>query len=437
MRRDGDRRRYAVAYLCSILIHAVALVLVVLFVVHAILNDTAPEAAYAPDTTIEVTPPSAPPTRAPSPMPSRAPLHMPRPPRPRPVAVLHPAPHELAHIVKHAPPQPRAHPLATAPPSAAPVRLASVATAAPTQAPTVAPTVAPTAAPTIRPTVEPTAPPTPEPTARPTVEPTAPPTARPTVEPTAPPTAAPTARPTIVPAAPHATIAPVVAHVASVGPSPHAGPVGGPADGTASRALGGAGSAVRAPGSPAAAPAAPAAPHAAASAPAGPDLTSLNARMRAALPTAPVDATKHYDLGGYHTDRVLDAYEASLAPPLEVLLKTFGLIYTKRTAAQADSIAYVYERTRVLGVEVCRAYTIVEHPLRVAGPNADHIGPAGQAMSGRPSAVDFPGPLPDLKPEISTEVVPCNAKGMIPVVPGSMTSPAPRRPGLETPSPAP
>jgi hypothetical protein len=149
--------------------------------------------------------------------------------------------------------------------------------------------------------------------------------------------------------------------------------------------------------------------------------------MKALLPTGPGGGMAPVDMGSYQTNRVLDAYEASLAPPLEILLKTFGLIYTKRTASQADSIAYVYERTRVLGVEVCKAYTIVEHPLREPPPNADHLGPTGQAMSGRPSALAFPGPLGDVKPEITTEVVPCNAKGMIPVVPGTMRSPAPRR----------
>jgi hypothetical protein len=149
-----------------------------------------------------------------------------------------------------------------------------------------------------------------------------------------------------------------------------------------------------------------------------------------------VATTKHYS-GAVDTESILDAYERALAPPLEILLKTFGLIYTKRTATQADSIAYVYERTKVLGVEVCRAYTIVEHPLRTAGPNADHLGPAGVPLAGHSSAIADPGPLRDLKPEVSTELVPCNAKGMIPVAPGSMTSPAPRHPELATPSPAP
>jgi hypothetical protein len=162
---------------------------------------------------------------------------------------------------------------------------------------------------------------------------------------------------------------------------------------------------------------------------AGPGLGSLNDRLRAALPTAPVATMKRYDLGENPAGNALDAYEQSLAPPLAILLKTFGLIYTKRTATQADSIAYVYERTRVLGVDVCRAYTIVEHPLRSVPPNPDHIGPI--------AAPTLPGPLRDVKPEITTDVVPCSAKGMIPVTPGSLTSPAPRHPDLGLPSPEP
>ncbi len=160
--------------------------------------------------------------------------------------------------------------------------------------------------------------------------------------------------------------------------------------------------------------------------PPGPGSASLNDRLRAALPSAPAASLKHYSLGGYQTDRVLDAYEAALEPPLEILAKTFGLVYTKRTAYQADSIAYVYERTHILGQEISRAYTIVEHPLRSVAPNPDHLGPAA------PAAV---GPLRDEKPEISTQVIPCNRKGMIDVVPGSMTTPAPRHPDTTPPSP--
>ncbi len=125
------------------------------------------------------------------------------------------------------------------------------------------------------------------------------------------------------------------------------------------------------------------------------------------------------DAGGYTTDRVLDAYEAALAPPLEVLAKTFGLIRVRRTLTQADSIAYVYERTRNLfGQEVCKAYRITEHPQRPPTTYSTHTGPG---------AVDFPVPLADVKPTVETVEVSCNDAKMQAVAPGTLTTPAPRR----------
>jgi hypothetical protein len=162
-----------------------------------------------------------------------------------------------------------------------------------------------------------------------------------------------------------------------------------------------------------------AAPSAAPSA--GGSLANLNERMRAALPTAPTATMRPVNLnGGYNSDGVLSAYEAALAPPLEVLAKTFGLIYTTRTISRADSVTYVYERTHspILGHDICRAFKITEHPLR----EAEHpVLPVG------PGVVAFPGPLRDVKPELERVEVPCNAKGMIEVVPGSLKTPVPRR----------
>jgi len=437
VRRGSDRRRYAAAYAWSIFIHAVALVLVVLYVLHALLAGTASDASLEPDTTIAVIPPS--------PAPTHAPTAPPPPPAPRRIArvpVPPPPHHELARLVPRAPSQPSAAPVpTTAPATPAPRRIARVMplpTAAPTQQPTLVPqpSAAPTARPipeaTARPTPEATERPTPQPTVAPTAAPTLPPTPAPTVPPTAAATAAPTERPTAAP-----TERPASAPTArpTSGPKPGAAPSPGnggarSANPTARPGAAVAPAAVSPTGSPAAGGGAPGPATPLPERSASPSLAALNDRLRAALPTGPAGGYSHVDLGGgYRTSRVLDAYEAALAPPLEILLKTFGLIYTSRTAAHADSIAYVYERTRVLGVEVCRAYTIVEHPLRVPGPNADHIGPV--------SAPTLPGPLPDLKPEITTETVPCNAKGMIPVAPGSMTSPAPRHPDLASPSPAP
>jgi hypothetical protein len=126
------------------------------------------------------------------------------------------------------------------------------------------------------------------------------------------------------------------------------------------------------------------------------------------------------DVGAFDANRALDAYEAALAPPLEILAKTFGLIYTTRTVTHADSVAYVYERTHdLLGREVCRAYRITEHPQQSVTPPPNHLGPG---------AVEMPAPPRDEGPDVETVDVSCNAAGMIPVVPGSLTSPVPRHP---------
>jgi hypothetical protein len=155
--------------------------------------------------------------------------------------------------------------------------------------------------------------------------------------------------------------------------------------------------------------------------PAAPGLGSLNDRLRAAIPTKPTAGMQHVDLGnGYSANRVLDAYEAALAPPLEILAKTFGLIYTTRTIGRADSVEYVYERTHsvLLGHDICRAYRIVEHPLRPVDKAPD---------VSKPGAVSFPGPLRDVKPEMETVDVSCDDKSMIKVEPGSLKTPVPRR----------
>jgi hypothetical protein len=155
-------------------------------------------------------------------------------------------------------------------------------------------------------------------------------------------------------------------------------------------------------------------------APSSAALASLNDRLRAALPTKPTAGMQHVDLnGGYSPGSVLDAYERALAPPLEILAKTFGLIYVTRTQTRADSVAYVYERVHgLLGKDVCRAYKITEHPLRDVEKPPDYS---------KPGAVSFPAPLRDVKPDIETVEVPCDDKGIIKVEPGSLKSPVPRR----------
>jgi hypothetical protein len=455
----GDRRRYAIAYAISIFIHAVALLVLAVLVLQAIEAGGEVESAL-PDTTITVE------TQTPDPAllrPSSRPVHVarirvapvpaPRPrtavkPRPKP-----PVPHELAHIAHKAPPQPTPLPapvvaetLPSAPPLPRPTSAPTVAptqrpTVAPTQRPTVAPTERPTIAPTERPTVAPTERPTIAPTERPTIAPTerptiAPterptiaPTERPTIAPTEPPTSAPTQRPTAAPTAvavrPTAAPSPIAtARVAAVAPRP-AGTRAAEGATTAPARVAHTAVPVTAPAAPAAPPAAAAGDaQSAATAPAGeatraPGLGSLNDRLRAALPTKPTAGMQHVDLGsGYTAGRVMDAYEQSLAPPLEILAKTFGLIYTTRTLLHAGSVAYVFERTHILGHEVCRAYQITEHPQRTPTLQADH------AIVAIPQ---FPGAKqPDLKPEKDIIIVPCDSSSIIPVPLGSITTPVPR-----------
>jgi hypothetical protein len=437
----GDRRRFAVAYLCSILIHAVALVLLAAFVLRAMLEGGAPESVVA-DTQLSIRTETAPPVSSPPPVVIRtAPVARPRivqipvPPRPRAKSVptVPPLPRELARIVPNATPQPPSPPPVNVP---EPLPPTPVATARPTVAPTVRPTteptlsptpeptVRPTPEPTVRPTPEPTVRPTPEPTVRPTPEPTPEPTVRPTPEPTQPPTAAPTVAPTARPTARPTTAPTEAATAVAERSSPHPAAVAAAPGPAAARP---APPRVVIPATPLPAPVHVAvalttpSPSPAPTATTGTTgLGSLNDRLRAALPTKPTAGMQKVDLGsGYTTNRVLDAYEAALAPPLEILAKTFGLIYTTRTLTHADSVEYVYERVHgLLGKDVCRAYKITEHPLRPVDSPPD---------VSKPGALTLPGALRDVKPDIETVEVSCDAPGMIKVEPGSITTPVPRR----------
>jgi hypothetical protein len=392
----GDRRRFAVAYLCSIVVHGIALLLLALFVLRVLVEGGAPESVIA-DTRIIVRTETAPPVPV---------------LRPRPVATVKPkppVPRELARIVPKATPQPP-----TPPPAVIVERLlpTPVPTVVPTVLPAVAPTVRPTVAPTVTPTVAPTVRPTVAPTIRPTPEPTARPTPEPTPEVTSPPTAIPTARATLAPSPAATAVAerPAAAPAAAISAAPAS-----PAPARVAIAA----TPLPAPVHVAVALVPPtAAPSAA---PSGGALARLNERLRAALPTTPTATMAPVNLnGGYSSDGVLSAYEATLAPPLEVLAKTFGLIYTTRTISRADSVTYVYERTHnvILGHDICRAFKITEHPLREAYHPTAPVGPG---------VVEFPGPLRDVKPELENVDVPCDAKGLIDVVPGSLKSPVPRR----------
>ena len=144
----------------------------------------------------------------------------------------------------------------------------------------------------------------------------------------------------------------------------------------------------------------------------------MNDRLRQLSRGGPVDySMKRVDLGNDVSQRVLDAYEKALAPPAEILARTFGLLWTTRTLVHADSIAYIYERTRdILGREVCKAYRVTEHPLQASPRTFD------------PSKAQFPGPLPNATPLVETVELRCDDPHMQPVVPGSLKSPVPRHP---------
>jgi len=119
--------------------------------------------------------------------------------------------------------------------------------------------------------------------------------------------------------------------------------------------------------------------------------------------------------------RARDAYEAALAPPLEILAKTFGLIRVARTMVVADSVAYVYERHHTPFGDRCLAWRVTEHPEPQPTPWHD------PAIGAPPP--NFPPGAPDLKAVVEKSVeVDCNDKRMQAVAPGSLTSPVPRHP---------
>jgi len=144
---------------------------------------------------------------------------------------------------------------------------------------------------------------------------------------------------------------------------------------------------------------------------------SLNDRLKGLNGAGPVDYTpkrvKVTDPNDQR-DRIVAAYEASLAPPPEILAQAFGLIRMSRTAAHADSISYVFERGTFLGLPICKAYKITEHPYT------------------RPAVDLSRNPLGDTGRQIAkadieiVNIYPCDESKYVPVKPGSLTTPVPR-----------
>jgi hypothetical protein len=428
VQRDDDdaRRRWFRAYGLSLIIHALGLfffVLVALFW-NVELPDQASSAtgdliridvaqSPVPTATGRVAPKPVPtvepPVKTPVPAIAVAPVipirHIvPTPP---------PRPHELSRNVAHAPANPTTAPAAPA---------TVLPTTEPTRVPTAAPTLLAieTPVPTAPPTIAPTRPPTTAPTAPATVSPTIAPTIRPTVAPTAAPTPAPTARPTAAPTA-RATAPSTAAPTAVAVRAPEVARAPGPGATHAAESNGrGAGSpAPHATAAGSGTSAAPrSAPAGAATAPIATENASLNDRLRSLLPHGDVDYTpRRVDLGSRDdfAKRVEAAWEAGLAPPPDILAKTFGIIWQKRSAVAPDSVSYVFQRTTIAGIGVCKAYKVTEHPY-VAGP------PDLRTQTVQIGARTAP-------PDVSiVTIVPCSEKAYDPVEPGSLKTPVPRHP---------
>jgi hypothetical protein len=130
------------------------------------------------------------------------------------------------------------------------------------------------------------------------------------------------------------------------------------------------------------------------------------------------------------------AYDARLAPPPDILRRTFGFIYQRRTAGQPDSIAYVYDTYKIGPIRMCKAWKIIEHPY-VAVPEVGAVG--GSAGIG--GAVARPATSTDIRHdnggegEAQTVQFPCTEKSYTPVTPGSLATPLNRHPDLP-PEPA-
>ena len=340
-----------------------------------------------------------------------------------------------------------------APPSTAPVPQPS--SVAPTQAPTVAPTQAPTAAPTAAPTLAPTLAPTAAPTLAPTAAPTQAPTAAPTQAPTTAPTQAPTAAPTLAPTT-ASTAAPTAASIAAATPAPaarvrNAAPLrpslGASANRTAVTAgpVAGAAQLRGAPSSSAAhSPAAPstqvlpsrqhAAPSDNAPVTPGAALANLNDRLKHLSADGNVDYTpKRIKIGDGQSvfDAAVLAYEERLRPPLDILKRTFGLIYERRSAGHADSVSYVYDTYAFGPITMCKAWKIIEHPnqvIREVGAASHSAAIGGAVVTNANSAVvrhDNGGAA-----DISTVQFPCSPKTYVAVPRGSLVTPVPRHPDL-------
>jgi hypothetical protein len=161
-------------------------------------------------------------------------------------------------------------------------------------------------------------------------------------------------------------------------------------------------------------------------------LGSLNDRLKNLNVGGEVDyRPKRVAIGDAQSvlDAAVAAYEARLAPPPDILSRTFGFIYERRTAIRPDSIAYVYDTFRIGPITMCRAWKIVEHPnqtVHEVGPVAGSAGIGGGVATNANSSVvrhDNGG-----EAEVQTVVFPCTERTYTAVRRGSLTAPLPRHP---------
>lgn len=136
------------------------------------------------------------------------------------------------------------------------------------------------------------------------------------------------------------------------------------------------------------------------------------------LPHGPVNSIKGYGPAAIDPAEAAADWEKLVAVPADVLARTFGLIRRTRTLVHADSVAYVFERTKDLfGREICRAFRITEHPPPTPPPRFDPKNP-----------LVFPDRNPNQRPITEYVNVSCDDPSMRKVVPGSLATPAPRQP---------
>jgi hypothetical protein len=162
--------------------------------------------------------------------------------------------------------------------------------------------------------------------------------------------------------------------------------------------------------------------------------TILNDRLKRLTGEGNVDYTpKRVAIGDAQSvfNDAMSAYEARLAPPPDILRRTFGYIYRPRTTSAPDSLTYVYDTYAIGPVTVCKAWKIEEHPyqaVREVGAIAGSAGIGGAVATSRNS--------PDVRhdnggdPNISTVVFPCSVKSYTAIRPGSLTAPLPLHPDL-------